>query len=452
MKNLDFLSDSPKLFLFQKISNKTFFGGVLFLFYIIFMFILSLVYILDFLLNDNYEVESSIILNENNIINKTSKENPNISFHLELNRLNGGPADKRLKIFDENGKFIQRNTEYKKKVSEFVIGIFYECEGNYENCSIPEDIKYEGGIRFSMLYDSFKLDNQDNPPLKETKRSLNCLISLDLAVLTQLNWNVIKYKEQEGMFSRIKKFFYGLFKKDINNEYINGYINYEGSAYFGLKVYFINNKFYILIGEISIANKYNIEYTEYKRKRINSFWDFLAKIGSLFVTILSLFKFCFKYYSNNFDNYKTIENIYVNKINNIDKYKIIELKSKNVDKTSDNNKLSSLLIDENSKEKKKTNEININDIEEIINEQKTSKKLHFYNYFLNYLYCDCCIKSNKQEIIKICNEIITKYMSIESLLYNQLILENLLKDYKWNNPNLNNLQSNDFINKYEKLL
>lgn len=433
MKNLDFLSDSPKLFLFQKISNKTFFGGVLFLFYIIFMFILCLVYLLDFLFSDNYEVESSIILNEKNIVNITSKENPNVNFQLELNSLNGGPADKRLKIIDGNDKFIQRNTEFKKRVSEFDIGIFYECEDNYENCSIPEDIKNEGGIRFSMKYDSFKLDNQDNTPLKEIKRKLNFLISLDFTVLAQLNWNVIKYKEQEGMFSRIKKLFYQLFKKDINNEYINGFINYEGSAYFKLNRYFINNKFYILIGEISIANKYNLEYTEYKRKRINSFWDFLAKIGSLFFTILSLFKFCFKYYSNNFDNYKTIENIYVNKINNIDKYKIIKQKSNNVDKTSENNKLCSPLIDENSKEKKNINEININDIEEIINEKKTSKKLHFYNYFLNNLYCDCCNKSNKQEIIKICNEIISKYMSIESLLYNQLILDNLLKDYQWNN-------------------
>ena len=43
-------------------------------------------------------------------------------------------------------------------------------------------------------------------------------------------------------------------------------------------------------------------------------------------------------------------------------------------------------------------------------------------------------------------------MSIESLLYNQLILENLLKDYKWNNPMLNNLKANDFINRYRQLL
>ena len=31
MKNFDFLSDSPKIFIFKKDSNKTNFGGILFL-------------------------------------------------------------------------------------------------------------------------------------------------------------------------------------------------------------------------------------------------------------------------------------------------------------------------------------------------------------------------------------------------------------------------------------
>ena len=101
MKCLDFLSDSPKLFLFQKDSNKTFFGGILFLFYIFFMFALSLVYILDYFLNDSYEVESSIIiLSKNEKTSMNSKENPSINFNVDLKRLNGEPTDKRLKIID----------------------------------------------------------------------------------------------------------------------------------------------------------------------------------------------------------------------------------------------------------------------------------------------------------------------------------------------------------------
>ena len=49
---------------------------------------------------------------------------------------------------------------------------------------------------------------------------------------------------------------------------------------------------------------------------------------------------------------------------------------------------------------------------------------------------------NRQKIIQKCNEIISKYYSIENLLYNQIKLENLYKDYKWNNPSLNKFGNN----------
>ena len=51
----------------------------------------------------------------------------------------------------------------------------------------------------------------------------------------------------------------------------------------------------------------------------------------------------------------------------------------------------------------------------------------------------------RQEIIDKCNEIILKYYSEENILYNQLMLEILLKDYKWNDPELNKLDNNKLI-------
>lgn len=51
----------------------------------------------------------------------------------------------------------------------------------------------------------------------------------------------------------------------------------------------------------------------------------------------------------------------------------------------------------------------------------------------------------RQEIIDKCNEIILKYYSVENILYNQLMLEILLKDYKWNDPELNKLDNNKLI-------
>ena len=63
MHSLDFLSQSPKNFIYQKETNKTNFWGLLFLFYIIIMFFISLAYLLDYFMNDNYIIEYSQVLN-----------------------------------------------------------------------------------------------------------------------------------------------------------------------------------------------------------------------------------------------------------------------------------------------------------------------------------------------------------------------------------------------------
>ena len=54
MRKLDFLSNSPKTFIFEKRSNKTTFGGFLTLIYILIIFIMSFVYIYNYLINDKY--------------------------------------------------------------------------------------------------------------------------------------------------------------------------------------------------------------------------------------------------------------------------------------------------------------------------------------------------------------------------------------------------------------
>ena len=63
MYNLDFLTDSPKIFIFQKDKNKTNFGGILFLIYIIVMILISLIYLADYSMNEKYSYESLTIHN-----------------------------------------------------------------------------------------------------------------------------------------------------------------------------------------------------------------------------------------------------------------------------------------------------------------------------------------------------------------------------------------------------
>ena len=49
------------------------------------------------------------------------------------------------------------------------------------------------------------------------------------------------------------------------------------------------------------------------------------------------------------------------------------------------------------------------------------------------------------------NKIVYKYLSIDSMLISQMKLENLFKDYKWNNPLLNNVQNNIMIDELKNI-
>lgn len=76
-------------------------------------------------------------------------------------------------------------------------------------------------------------------------------------------------------------------------------------------------------------------------------------------------------------------------------------------------------------------------------------RLHLFDYLMNNLYISkkCCCNYNKQMLIKTANEILGKYCSIESILYNQIKLENLFKDYRWNNPGLRSINHNELVEK-----
>ena len=83
---------------------------------------------------------------------------------------------------------------------------------------------------------------------------------------------------------------------------------------------------------------------------------------------------------------------------------------------------------------------------------KNLKKFRFIHFFLNNFHFKCLNHFKQQEILYLCNEILSKYLSIDSILYNKMMIENLLKDYNWNNLSLNNLENNELFIKLKKLL
>jgi hypothetical protein len=95
-----------------------------------------------------------------------------------------------------------------------------------------------------------------------------------------------------------------------------------------------------------------------------------------------------------------------------------------------------------------------NDTENNINEYEYKNKykesinlpiMNLYDFCIHQFYFRCFGHSIKQNLINSCNDIVAKYLTIENILYNQIRLENLLKDYKWNNPNYEMNEKNDFL-------
>ena len=84
------------------------------------------------------------------------------------------------------------------------------------------------------------------------------------------------------------------------------------------------------------------------------------------------------------------------------------------------------------------------DIEKIVGDNNYDNKINFIDFLLNNIYCKSCKRKKKQDMINICNEIVAKYLSVENIIYNQIMMEKLCKDYKWNDPIHNKIIDNDF--------
>ena len=183
------------------------------------------------------------------------------------------------------------------------------------------------------------------------------------------------------------------------------------------------------------------------------------------MTIFNGFGYIFiNYYSNNFDNYKIMEKILFNSNTNKHEkkeeyFKQIELNNDFNEKEKSDSLLEKPTEDKNKIISSETDNIDNEDNKRFIDDNKDNyyddenlPKLRFIDFLLNNFYNDKCCKQIRQKIIEKCNEIISKYYSIECILYNQIKLENLLKDYKWNDPRLNIIDNNELVIQLKNLL
>jgi len=350
------------------------------------------------------------------------------------------------------------NTTLKIKVSDINIKIAVKYEDN-----IFDSYDYLKDFIILMCYNGFALDHQNSSlPLYQLNNKWlvdEMNFQNDNPKSSIFNYRVVKYKADTGFLKLWNKL---INKKDEESQKIIG-LKYNSVDSILINDYFkdedtdfnINGTKYKTLGVI----RYSIDYKyidEYKRTK-KSIWDTLSIICSLSLTIFNILSFFVNFYSQNFDNYKIIDKILGNSYNIKEKSKKLY---ENIDMNKNINKKDSLLgkndeiyrisindedtdkLDEENNQENNDNYYNINEEK---NKSRNLPKLTFFDYFFNYIYCEKCCKIRKQKIISKCNEIISKYYSIENIIYNQILLENLFKDYQWINHDLKTYENNELI-------
>ena len=484
---------SPYLSIFERGANQTIFGGILFLIYGIIFIILAIIYLYDYVSKANYTFDytfvkenskknesewtaykhKEILLSDLEVKLSLKKDKgedgvgQNLSdnfFIIDYNTLlfNMSRDSEGYKIITENASCIIKQGESHtiKMNFDYPFAVIYRCNGT--DCSISDEDKIKGDSYYlDFEYRGYNIDHQSETqkaPIEEIpegyyfRQSIQFLENTNIAFL---NWNLVEYKEKKGIFGQ-------LFDEIIGNKNI-----YYGRQLSSLTTYTgddhirdlptNNTEYWNLIDEkgnhfIVLLSTQNIIIWDYERytRTAKSIFTSLAEVCALSSTIKNIITLVYIIlFAKNYDNYKIVENILKEKLKVNINHKINELKYiKDIDLET-KIELKTDLIMNSTEENKIQNENNIEDEDE--NKIKTNSDTDlatpkFFDFLCNKIYFNCCCgNSNKQNLINSCNEIVSKYISIEKILYNQMKLENLWKDYKWNNPQYESKEKVDLL-------
>ena len=463
MHSLDFISQSPRLFIFHKESNKTNFGGILFLIYLIICLAIFLYYLLDYIKNNKFETEYSFnrnvtLPNDYDDILKNDTLNPKIDGLIKLiNQSTGDYLNDNFFIMKKigNNRYYAKNKgmEFYERVSDLDFLVAYKCQK--ENCSIREEDR-SLAYTLTFAYSTCILDHQNstNPIFRnETLMDFqNYEFSSDYIMKKNLNWQIIKYIDKGGLFKSGKEYIGGNIK--------SGDILLYNKIVSEKTVFIFENDVFILLYEIKVNTPFEY-YDEYIRTEVSLLTVF-SNSFSLWISLYNGISFIFSFlYAKNFNNYKIIQNI----LSKIEGKKFKELINKEFNENnnkSENSIISpnienNLLINDDYNEKEniteKSNDSD-NESNKFEDDSLELPKLHLFDFIFNNFYCkkECICDKKKQMIISICNKMLFSYLSVENILYNQIKFEHLMKDYKWNNPELKSILRNGLITQLKSYL
>lgn len=300
MRKLDILSPSPNSFIFQKESNKTLFGGILSLIYLISIFFIYLYYRVIFYFSPPYEITSFtssqriLTKEQKNKFEQSEKYNPNLLFKFSLLDNFHENLSERFILFDESKKKqIQRDEIIERRINDIHIVVLYKCLENETYCDIDEKDK-RAFYQLLIYYQGFLVNPRSTIPIiKQGKNIFHNDIfyfNSDFIFDESFKWKIIRVEETKGI-SRLFDIFKEEEEEDIkeNDIYIGGRLEkYYKDIYSSDSGYSLvkNTRLMtnIYIYGTKRINAYNCE--NYVRKE-TSLLDVYAKVFSLWMSLYS---------------------------------------------------------------------------------------------------------------------------------------------------------------------
>ena len=466
MHGLDFLSGAPKTLIFEKGSNKTNFGGVLTIIYLLIVLIIIIAYMVDYAINPKYSIvytyEHQFKADKKSKDDRTNNKdlNPKVTFNIKMSSEHNESHFGVLSVNPKDGERyrIDFGKDYTANLYDLYFEVYYICNRSVFStehiCELndqeKEYNKFINAYQMTLNYSGQKVDHQNSEsPLKNEFIQEDFVFNInDRMTVTMLRWKTIKYTEERGMAGLFDNLF------GISNEFYGGSL--MDPINFNIEVSELFKKFETeglkILSYISMDKETSNNYFDNYSRTKKGIFDPISSICSLALTVYNGFIFVFcGYYSNNFDNYKIVERVLSKSKKKPMKMKDINEKNDNIEISEDLDKKDALLSSnsdnneenkiDNEKDKEQNSNNDINDKEE----ERILPRLHFYDFLFNNFYSKKYCPSIKHDLLVTCNEIVSKYNSIDYILYNQIKLENLLKDYKWNNPKLNDIQNNELM-------
>ena len=322
MRDFDFLSQSSNQLILGNDRNQKVFGGLLFIIYCLISLLIYSYYLIIYAFSLEYDITSFV--SQEKILSDKEKEkfvesekyNPIIKLKFSITSLNNINLSNKFIIVDrKNSEQIKIGETIERRINDIDFFVLYDCKGKTD-CEVDSkdiDVLYDLNIYYQGFYIAPQNDIPINKRVFDEEHFSSDYISFnpDTKLYQSFRWIVTRFEDAKG----IKQLFHNIFKGyesdkiKENDLYVGGHFQKYEKSIVSKNTHVKGNRLMLRFYVIGTDNTNYFLYEDYKRKK-NSILDYLADIFSLCNSLYQFISFVYtRIYSNNFDQYKIIDNI-----------------------------------------------------------------------------------------------------------------------------------------------